>query len=107
MGVYQLAGVSTSLLAVFGESVMRRSILPLGLLSVCVLAFCCCSGPQDKPVKQQPVAPAVTPTAANNAKLALANPEEATIRANVDAFVKSYNEHDAKTIAAMFAEDAT
>lgn len=33
--------------------------------------------------------------------------DEKAIRQNVDAFVKAYNAHDAKTIAALFTENAT
>src|SRR5262245_30663456 len=84
-----------------GETIMRCILLVIGA----AIGLWALSSPfvhsQSEPARQPPA----SGQAANDASKAgdsERSADEAAIRANVDQFVKAYNAHDAKGVAALF-----
>src|SRR4051812_45640641 len=77
------------------KSVMRRALFLIGAF-VCLSLIVAKIQSQPEPAKQ---APAVGQPAADRSA------DETAIRANIEQFVKAYNAHDAKAVAALFTPD--
>jgi uncharacterized protein (TIGR02246 family) len=84
---------------------MRSFLLSIGLLIGMAVVIAPCVQSQSDSRKQATPAKGQSQEKAGKQPAADRSADDAAIRANVAAFVKAYNAHDAKAIAALFAPD--